>query len=262
MLGVALIFCLFGNLYLARRAETLRRWALYVACLLMLPVIFWTQTRSVWLAAIACASIWLLAGSHRRPRIVLVCVATALAIAALVVNWANVSSVERSRGGVAEAAPIELRFALAKLTFDIAADHPLFGVGFGHFRDHAAQYARDPSSPAMQVASTAVEHNNFLSVLAETGVVGLAIYLWLLLHLLWRSVRLYRRMPAGFLDGRGRDFVVLYWVLYANHVVDAMFRETSVHPFDNCLFFAVSGAMVAIDLMARRQGSTAPVPTA
>jgi len=249
MMGVALIFCFYSNLVLVRHVSPPKRWMIYAASLAILPVLFWTQTRSVWLGMILCSVLWLLQASRGKPRIVLAFVLAAMAVVGVATNWSNIASPERELGGVTAIEPIYVRWGLAMMTFEMAQDRPLFGVGFGHFRDHAREYARDPSSPAYEFASTAMEHNNFLSVLAETGITGLVLYVWLLLHLLWVSIRLYWDMPADALSGWGRDFILLYWVLFVDHITDAMFRETSVSPLDNCLFFAFSGVVAALAFM-------------
>lgn len=246
-MGLALTFCLFSNLVYARRLSSPMRLPVYVLTLLMLPPIFWTQTRSVWLGFVLGAMVWVMCSRQQRSRPAIVAVLGALALVVLTVNFENFSSSQRSRGGVTDAEPIYLRMGLALITWDMFTDRPLLGVGFGHFRDVAPRYARDVSSPFYAFASPAMEHNSFLSILADTGLVGLTLYVSLLVALIRASVRMYRRLSADGDTCFGRDVIVLYWVLFAIYLVDAMFRETSVHPFTNSLFFGISGLMVAMD---------------
>lgn len=252
-MGLALSFCFFSNLVFARRFVGPARWPVYLAALAMLPPIFWTQTRSVWLGFLVGAIIWVVFNRQQRSRTATIAILSALAVAVLVFNFENFSSSERSRGGVTDVEPVYLRLGLAMITWDMFLDRPLLGVGFGHFRDVAPTYARDVSSPFYQFASPAMEHNSFLSILADTGVVGLALYVGLLIALLRMSVRLYRNLP---MKGTGlicRDVVVMYWVLAAVYLADAMFRETSVHPFTNSIFFGISGIIAALDWLLRPQ---------
>jgi O-antigen ligase len=142
-----------------------------------------------------------------------------------------------------------MRIGLAQMTWHMVADHPLTGVGFGHFRDQAPRFAQDPSSPYYAFSSTAMEHNNMLSVLAETGFIGLALYLTAIVSLIVISIRLYHKLPTtapGFIN---RDLIVLYWILAAAFLIDGFFRETSDNPFANCLFFGLSGVIAALNIL-------------
>jgi len=261
-MGVALSFCFFGNLLLARRLTLPLRLGVWAVSLLMLPPIFWTQTRSVWVGFLLAGMIWVGFNQRSRSKPATVALLTALAILVLAANLQNFRTSERSRGGVADVEPVYVRLGLAMITWDMFLDRPIFGVGYGHFRDVAPRYARDVASPYYQFASPAMEHNNFLSILADTGLLGLGLYVALLLALLRLSVGLYQRLPAGVQGLMGRDIVVLYWTLMVVFLVDAMFRETSVHPFTNSLFFGISGMMAAVDWLLRPQPIPAPPPWA
>ena len=247
-MGLALTYCFFNNLILAR--NTVRwRWLLYALNALMLPAIFWTDTRSVWLAFVICSFIWVMYSRRRTGRVVGVSLLLGLALTVAVANMTNLLSAEREKGGWTGMEPILMRVGLAKMTWNIFEEHPAFGLGFGHFRDYASEYARDPSSAAYAFGSTALEHNNLLSILAETGIVGLVLYLIMMILVLRASVRLYRKLPssgAGFLN---RDMLVLYWILAVAYFIDGTFRETSSEPFSNCLFFGFSAIPIALDYL-------------
>lgn len=244
-MGLALVFCFFNNLVLARNLHR-GRWLLLVLNGLMLPVIFWTRTRSVWLAFLACLLIWIVYARRRLTRIVIVCLLAAAMAIVSVVNMENFLSPDRTRGGWTDTEPLLLRVGLARMTWEMARQRPLFGVGFGHFRDFAPAHARDPSSPFFAFGTTALEHNNLLSILAETGVVGLVLYLALLFYLVRTSLRLFRSLSTNVGGSISRDWVVLYWVLAAAFLLDGAFRETSDNPFANSLFFGISAVVMAL----------------
>jgi O-antigen ligase len=74
------------------------------------------------------------------------------------------------------------RLAAYKSAIGIFSDHPLFGVGYGGY----TQIALDPQYH-MQfngIDSVPFPHNTFLAVLAETGLLGLTLYLWLWIAIL------------------------------------------------------------------------------
>jgi O-antigen ligase len=77
----------------------------------------------------------------------------------------------------------------------MALDHPLIGVGIGNYVHHSPDYARGPGA-LEQVGLVAEErtyaHNVYLQLAAETGFIGLALYLALLAAFLaaaWRAAR-------------------------------------------------------------------------
>lgn len=257
-MGLALSFCFFSNLVFARRLSAPWRLPIWLATLAMLPPIFWTQTRSVWVGFLLGALVWVAFNRRQRSKPAAIAVLSALVIVVLAVNFENFSSQERSRGGVTDIEPVYVRLGLAFITWDMFLDSPLLGVGFGHFRDVAPSYARDVASPYYQFASPAMEHNSFLSILADTGLIGLVFYVGLLIALLRLSVRVYRKLPADGTGLLGRDTIILYWVLMAAYFADAMFRETSVHPFTNSLFFGIGGIIAAMDWLLRPQPSACP----
>jgi O-antigen ligase len=67
----------------------------------------------------------------------------------------------------------------------IAADHPIGGVGVGGFKDEYARRTGVRGDDPKRVAS----HTTPVTVVAETGVVGLALFLWLLVAALVASFR-------------------------------------------------------------------------
>jgi len=247
-MGLALVYCYFNNLVLARNVRH-GSWLLYGLNILMLPVIFWTKTRSVWLVFILCSVVWVVYSRRRSTWVVSVSLLLALTLLVAVINMDNFLGTERAKGGLTDMEPILLRVGLAKMTWQMLQEHPLFGVGFGHFRDHAPGFARDPSSATYAFGSSALEHNNLLSILAETGIIGGVLYLGMVVLLLRYSIRLYRKLPAtgaGFIN---RDLLVLYWILALAYFIDGTFRETSDNPFANSLFFGLSAVPVALDIL-------------
>jgi O-antigen ligase len=247
-MGLALVYCYFNNLVLAR--STARgRWLLYALNGAMLPVIFWTKTRSVWLSFVLCAVIWATYSRRRTTRVVSVSLLVSAAVLIAVLNMDNFLSEDRDKGGLTDTEPILLRVGLAQMTWEIVKEHPLFGVGFGHFRDHAPGFARDPSSPFYAFGTTALEHNNLLSIVAETGLAGLGLYLAMMVYLVRFSIRLYHKLPPRSPGLINRDLLVLYWILTAAYFIDGTFRETSDNPFANSLFFGLSAVPVALDFL-------------
>lgn len=249
-MGLALVYCFFSNLVLAKNSDRLR-WPLVGVNALMLPVIFWTRTRSVWLAFVLSLVVWTWYSRRRMSRVVIVATLFAGALLVSVANMDNFMGEDRTKGGLTDVGPIMLRIGLAQMSWELVKDYPIFGAGFGHFRDVAPAYATDPSSPYMVFGTSALEHNNLLSIVSETGFVGLVIYLALIVTLFKVSLHVYRKLPVTSRGFISRDLIVLYWILATAYFVDGMFRETSDSPFANCLFYGLTAMPVAVGLMLR-----------
>jgi O-antigen ligase len=71
----------------------------------------------------------------------------------------------------------QVRSEMAERALLMFRDAPIFGIGAGRFYDLSAQYLPSSGRPSY-VRENA--HNNFLQVLAELGIVGFALLLWLL----------------------------------------------------------------------------------
>jgi O-antigen ligase len=89
------------------------------------------------------------------------------------------------------------RFQLVRNGLRIAADHPVVGVGVGNFK---STYAERFELPAR--TNEAASHNTPVTVAAETGIVGLGFFVWLLVAAgLVCLVGVHGRPPAAQLAG-------------------------------------------------------------
>jgi hypothetical protein len=83
------------------------------------------------------------------------------------------------------------RYVLNLATWHVFLDHPIFGVGPGHF----AEYYSVPYANRVGLIETTKKymgHNLYLETLAETGVTGLACLLaifFVIMHALWKERR-------------------------------------------------------------------------
>lgn len=77
---------------------------------------------------------------------------------------------------------IRVRRAIWYNTAAMVADHPLLGTGLGNHKVHYPAYARRWAADTRFGATAQLDyvHNDYLQVLAELGVVGLALGGWLL----------------------------------------------------------------------------------
>jgi O-antigen ligase len=163
----------FGLTAATRRP--LASWELLVAMLILITGLAATQSRGGTLAFVAA----LVAGSVlvRRGRAYvvalasLVCIAGAVFFLASPTAWHRVTSNSNAGNG---------RVTQWALAWRMAQDHPLVGVGLQNFEVHEASYVARPGAldhVGLVVENPHVVHDIYLQLLAETGVVGLSLFL-------------------------------------------------------------------------------------
>jgi O-antigen ligase len=90
------------------------------------------------------------------------------------------------------------RLYLWRVARDMIAHSPITGVGFRQWGEKVPEYsARYSPSWKFSPASFHHAHNTYLQVAAETGLVGLALFLGFWLNLTALAFRLSARYPAG-----------------------------------------------------------------
>jgi len=251
--GVCLAAALMGWPRLNRRGRLL----LIVASLVMAVGVYCTYTRSPWLGA-GLGVFILLALTLPRSWRGLVLGSLVLSVALVgAAKWERILAFKRDEdaGVRAAAQSVEMRPILAMVAWNMFLDRPLTGCGFGQYADRHVDYLADRSSGLLlEKARTYSQHNLFLSLLAETGLVGFALFLLLLIlwtrdaWRVWRS----RSAPLG-----ARQIALLFFVLLANYAVIAMFHEVSLIPMVNMFFFFLAGITAGL----RAYGSRAAAPT-
>jgi len=93
------------------------------------------------------------------------------------------------------------------MALQLFSTHPLLGVGAGNYQFFDRSFEGE--------AAGGIAHNQFLTVAAETGIVGLAIFLWLLFALLRlrRQLRFPARSPGDsheWIEVAGSVFLLLW----------------------------------------------------
>ncbi len=141
------------------------------------------------------------------------------------------------------------RLYLWKVARDMIADNPVAGVGFKQWGENLYRY-KDKYAAEWQFTPAALHHahNVYLSVAAETGIVGLALFLvfWLyLLYLMFMTAR--KASPGSFAKAvtLGASFALI------NLLIGGMFEEnfgsTLVNIFLISYLIALSFFVVTVE---------------
>jgi len=236
------------------------------ACLVL------SQTRSAWAGAGAASLVFLCLWHSRRialPRPWLRAGASALALAsALGVLWlllapADLRAPLAARAGTLGALSVDeswqTRLALWHGAGGLVAAHPLLGVGLGRYPEAqwAATHAGRPLSPTERPSLSEEAHSFYLQTAAETGLVGLGLYLAALAAFAARCLgrlRRTRRGPPSPRDG----LVVAALSLVAGQAVDALASPSWQFAEVSLLGWALLGLGMAA--LRSRESEAAPAP--
>jgi len=235
-----------------------RPWKLLIAAVtpLLLAGVFFSYTRSVWMgAALGLAGVLYVTLDGRTRRVVL----GAAAMACLLVGLTQMDKIvgfqrEQSAADTRESA--DMRVSFAYVSWQMFLDHPVFGFGFGRFPVAKLPYLSDRSTSLhLEALRPYVHHNTYLSLLTDTGLVGLGLFLAMLAlwcREAWRTCRSdappWAKHQAALLLGA----VGVY-------VCQLMFHELSYTPIDNSLVFFLAGCSGAV--AAGRVAVSADRPT-
>lgn len=242
--AVLLIQLLFIDLFLLRRVRGPMKVIIVAQAIMIPPAVFFTGLRSAYIALLCCLAVWFVwAGRKRLGTVKMAMVALVLVIGAAVM-WENLLQRDRARGGLAQVRETEARIILAKQALEIARERPLTGVGFGHFLDYQLALNRDPGNPEANVFNVLTQHNLFLAIWSETGIIGLFLIVTIFVLLFRQSLQLYRRLPTINGGWVSRDLVIVCWIAMLNYLINAMFVDPLWDPATNALFWGFMALIV------------------
>jgi O-antigen ligase len=131
-------------------------------------------------------------------------------------------------------------------------ENPVFGVGFGRFYDRKLPYLSDRSQEfELESLRGLHHHNTLLSLLTETGMLGLAAFLALLFawtRSAWALVR-DTKLPAW-----ERSQGLLMLAVLVTYLSSAIFHDLTLLPSQEWILFLVAGLTMNLRL------SAAPAP--
>lgn len=97
---------------------------------------------------------------------------------------------------------IDRRIVMYKQALELFIEKPILGVGLGNYKDNVqivySRFGGRTYEPYYKILQNvyAYPHNWFLTVLAENGIVGFAVLMWLLYMFFTMDLRLYRKLTG------------------------------------------------------------------
>lgn len=191
---------LAGFLLAGRYAKWVRTAAL-AACAALALLIVITQSRGAFIG-LTVAFVFMLVRSRSRAKLVRFAGLASLGIVLLAPGavWERFSKMKYllSTETLGEAdSSAEQRWVLLQIASSIARDHLATGVGLGAYADAHGRYAEDLAEWQMGRGNRDA-HNMYVSLVAETGLPGFAIFLGMLGSVLLCALRVETRLRSRF----------------------------------------------------------------
>jgi putative inorganic carbon (hco3(-)) transporter len=219
-----------------RRGKLSGIWSLLLLCTLPLAIVA-TKTRAVWVA-FAMSILWLMLRSgNARLRRASAGLALAGGLGVLVVLGLGDNAALQDR--LQDNSPVEFRFAAYRAGWNMFLQRPIQGWGAGQLQAELPDQIEGFHGEAFAV------HNTYLELLVEHGLLGFALYVWIL-------VELFRL--RGKKGGDENDIIgsirSLWPLLLGVYLVNASFVVMN-YQFVNGLLFTFAGILAANPSTAR-----------
>jgi O-antigen ligase len=245
-LGVYLTVCLWCAWFL--RPEVRRSWQLVLvgAVPLMAIGILATYTRSTWIGLIASGAVVAFLQLHKNWRIPLFGIAGLCGVLVMAVLWQDVIGLKREGSAEESGHSVDQRTSFAYVSWNMFKDHPIFGVGFGRFYDQKLPYLSDRSQEfELESIRPLHHHNTLLSLLTETGMIGLAAFLALLAA--WARTAWTLVSDATLIRWQRSQGLLMLAVLLT-YLSSAVFHDLTLLPSQEWILFLAAGLTMNVRL--------------
>lgn len=245
--------CLLALWLTAYRLRGTSRWFMAAMVPLFMAGVYFSYTRSVWIGAVLgiCTLLWTTLRGATRTYVL-----GGLAAAAMVVGLTQMDKIvgfQREQSAADTADSANLRVSFAYVSWLMFQDKPIFGFGFGRFPTDKIPYLADRTSDLnLEDLRPYVHHNTFLSILVDTGIVGLGMFLAMIGLWVKGGIDTYRAEQTS--DWARRQAILMLGAV-GIYACQLLFHELSYTAMDNALMFFLAGAASAV--VPRRERSQA-----
>lgn len=225
--GTIMVVCLLAGVYLLGKIRGGAR-ALH-ACSLALypPAVFFTNTRSAYLALVfALAALYVFYPFKRlRLRLAPLILTGLIVLAAFIGD--RLLSADRDRGGVLQVEEVEIRFELIAKSLALIAENPFLGAGLGRFITIGGEGAVNDQ-----------QHNHIIGLAAELGLPGVLVYL-VFLGAVFRSLLALAARSAP--RSEAAKLGLLLGIMVTVNLINNTFVEPTYTAFMNVSVFLAAG---------------------
>jgi O-antigen ligase len=250
-LGVYLVVCFWAAWFLWQHVGRYWRLVLSTAMLLMCAALYYTYTRSCWLGLVGGMAVIPLLHFPRswRPAVVAGLI-IGVGMGGIFVGGKIVDMGRKDSDGDAGHSVYQ-RASFVYVSMRMFRDAPLFGCGFGRFYDKKMPYLADRSQQIELESIRPLDHHNtFLSVLTETGIVGLTLFVAVLVAWGRTAWHLYRdRQSPAWIRNQGL-FSLAVLIAY---LLNALFHDLTLSPSEQWVLCLVTAFSVGLQSMGRQR---------
>lgn len=111
------------------------------------------------------------------------------------------------------------RISIYRNTLNMIKHHPLIGVGINTFSTNYLKY-KLPEPDNARTADHMYAHNNFLQMAGETGLLGLAAFLWLLFRIFKKSASIYKGLTDEYLKVVSLSLIACFIAFLVNGLTE------------------------------------------
>ena len=199
--------------------------------------IYATNQRAAWVGLALCSGLLAIAKTHMR-RVARILVAVGLlvflsGVASHLSIWEGTLFSKRQQ-------TVRERWVNNLTTLDMGMANPIFGVGYGNFKTQWPKYYHQIYDDVIDL--TDGNHNTFLGLFAEAGLVGLIPFVLILYHMFRVGLRVY-----GTAEGLEREFALVFLLAALSYVVGANFSDYRNAQFCNTTIFLLFGSVAGIE---------------
>lgn len=252
-LGVYLTACFWATWSLWPRVARPVQALLAVAMGAMAVGVFYTYTRSTWLGLAAGLAVIPLLQMPRRWRLPVASSCLLAGVVCFGMFGHYVTNITRKDADGSAAHSVYQRASFAYVSLRMFREDPIFGCGISRFYDKKLPYLSDRSQRIELESIRYLDHHNtLLSVLVETGLVGITLLSALLAlwtKATWDALR--RAIPGTWQHGQALFGLAVLIAYFAT----AVFHDLTLSPTEHWLLFLTTGVTVA--MTTQRQYATA-----
>ena len=134
------------------------------------------------------------------------------------------------------------RIAAYRNSINMIKAHPVMGLGANTYMKNYKKYKEAPEYRGVVTSDYLYAHNNFLHMAAEIGLLGLAIFIWLLYKLFRECADIYRKLPEGFFKVTCLSLIAALIVFLVNGLTESSLYSSRVA----ILFWYIAGVALSL----------------
>ncbi len=236
--GLGILIGFISGIHLLQKKSGFTSFFYQSALLLFFPAVFFTLTRSVYLAMLV--TVIILLGWYKTsfPKWKLISLPLVIVLIFGVANSARLLSTERRAGGVYQVEEVNIRFALLKRSAYLFSQGPFVGIGLAQFQPSTLRSYKG-RTPYYSEELTALQHNHLLGIATELGIPGILLYLIIIIQILRRLKQLAGKFPeTGIM---GNNLIIVIFSVWCAYLINNLFLEPSNNLFVNAVPFLFAG---------------------